>query len=311
MHTRSKEGTSAVAVFSCRATPLKAWISAVRPHQWSKNVLIFMPLLLSHQFQPWRLLASLQAFLAFSCCASMFYVLNDLLDREADRMHTRKAKRPFASGDLNTEQGLLLLVACVAPTIALAWSLPFSARIVLLLYAATNLGYSVRLKQVVFLDVLVLTLFYSFRLLFGGAAEHIDVSYWTLAFSAFLFLGLALIKRWTELLSMSECNGVRLARRGYLLSDMSTVRSFAEWSLYLSVVVLALYINSMAASKLYRHPQVLWLVCLLLFVWVRRVTVVTNKGLMTDDPVLFAFKDNGSQAIALLVAVSGALAIGL
>ncbi len=311
MHTRSKEGNSAVAVFSCRTTPIKTWIGALRPHQWSKNVLIFMPLLLSHQLQPWRLLASVQAFFAFSWCASMFYVLNDLLDREADRMHPRKAKRPFASGDLNTEQGLLLLVACAVPTIALAWSLPFSARIVLLLYAVTNLGYSVRLKQIVFLDVLVLTLFYSFRLLFGGAAEHIDVSYWTLAFSAFLFLGLALTKRWTELLSTAERNGGHLARRGYLPSDTSTVRSFAEWSLYLSVVVLALYINSMAASKLYRHPQVLWLVCLLLFVWIRRVTVATNRGLMADDPVLFAFTDRGSHAVALLVAVCGALAIGL
>jgi 4-hydroxybenzoate polyprenyltransferase len=310
MHTRGKGGVSAAAIFPGRVTQLSAWISALRLHQWSKNVLIFMPLLLSHQFQQWRLLTSLQAFFAFSACASALYVLNDLLDIEADRVHPRKAKRPFASGRLSTQQGLLLLAACLAPAMALAWTLPLSARIVLLLYALTNLGYSVQLKQIVFLDVLVLALLYTFRLLFGGAAEDIDVSLWTLAFGIFLFVGLAFIKRWTELLSTAERNGARLARRGYLASHISFVRLFAQWSLCLSVVVLALYINSVAASKLYRHPQVLWLVCLLLFVWVRRVTLITHRGLMADDQVLFAFKDTGSQAIAVLVIFSVALAIG-
>jgi len=308
--TPSKKSASAVGVFPGRPTQLNAWINALRLHHWSKNVLILMPLLLSHRFQQWRVLASLKSFFAFSCCASAFYVFNDLLDIEADRVHPYKATRPFASGRLNIRQGLILLATCLAASIALAWMLPLSARIVLILYALTNLSYSAGVKQIVFLDVLVLALLYTLRLLFGGAVEYIDVSFWTLAFSLFLFLGLASLKRWTELLSLTERQGARLARRGYMSSHLATVRFLSQCSLYLSVVVLAFYVNSEAASMLYRYPQMLWLVCLLLLVWIRRVTLITSRGLMAEDPVLFAFKDLGSQLIAVLVIVLGALAVG-
>jgi 4-hydroxybenzoate polyprenyltransferase len=245
----SKGSVSTLTLFRGRATQLNPWITALRLHQWSKNVLIFVPLLLSHQLQPWRLLASMRAFFAFSLCASAFYVLNDVLDMEADRAHPRKANMPFAAGLLRTEQGLALWAACFGSAIALAWTLPLSARIVLLLYAVMNLGYSVLLKQIAFLDVLVLALLYDSRLLFGGAAEGINVSTWTLTFSFLLFLGLAFIKRWPELLSIAERNAERLARRGYVSSHIPIVRSLAQWSLYLSLVVFGLYINSMAARK--------------------------------------------------------------
>lgn len=308
--TSLKGSVSATAAFPGRPAQVNAWISALRLHHWSKNVLIFMPLLLSHQLQRWRMLASLEGFFAFSCCASAFYVFNDLLDMEADRVHPSKAARPIASGRLSTQQGLLLLTTCLAVSITLAWRLPTPAQIILILYAVTNLSYSVRVKEIVFLDVLALALLYIFRLLFGGAAEHIDVSFWTLTFSLFLFLGLASLKRWTELLSTAELQGARLPRRGYMSSHLAMARSFSQCSLYLSVVVLALYINSVAASTLYRHCQMLWLVCLLLFIWIRRVTLITSRGLMAEDPVLFAFKDTGSQVIAVLVIVFGALAVG-
>ncbi len=314
MHTLSKEDASPVAVSSGRASEfgaqLTGWVSALRPYQWSKNVLILLPLLLSHEFQRWRLVASFQALFAFSFCASAFYVLNDLLDREADRVHPRKAKRPFASGRLSLQQGVFLIGACLVPAIALAWMLPLSARMLLLLYALTNLGYSLVLKQIVFLDVLALAFLYTLRLLFGGAAEGIDVSLWTLAFFCLLFVGLAFVKRWTELLSSGERNGTCLARRGYHLSHLPLARRFAQWSMYLSVVVLALYIQSLAAEKLYRHPRFLWLVCLLLFLWVRRLILITSRGFMTDDPLVFAFRDTSSQVIALLIILCCALATG-
>jgi 4-hydroxybenzoate polyprenyltransferase len=310
VHTSSKGSVSTFTLCRGRATELNPWVTALRLHQWSKNVLIFVPLLLSHQVQGWRLLEAMRSFFAFSLCASAFYVLNDVLDTEADRAHPRKANRPFAAGLLRTQQGFALFAACFGSAIALAWTLPLSARMVLLLYAVMNLGYSVLLKQIAFLDVLVLALLYDCRLLFGAAAEGIDVSLWTLTFSLLLFLGLAFIKRWTELLSIAERKTERLAGRGYLSSHILVVRSLAQWLLYLSLVVFGLYINSMAAAKLYRHPQVLWLACLLLFTWIRRVTRITSGGLMADDPLLFAFKDPGTQVIAVLVTVSGALAIG-
>ena len=299
------------AELASRRMVLTGSISALRLHYWSKNVLIVMPLALSHQWQPQRLFAFAQAFFAFSCCASAFYVFNDLLDIEADRAHPSKSTRPFASGRLSTEYGLLLVGACFIPMIALAWKLSPAARIVLFLYAVTNLAYTVRLKQVVFLDVLILALLHTFRLVFGGAAEQIEISRWTLAFSVLVFLGLAFIKRWAELLSIAKLERTRLRRRGYLASHLSTVRACSQWSLGMSLLVLAFYINSVAASKLYRYPQVLWLVCGLLFVWIRRLTVMTNKGLMSDDPVLFACKDPWSHVIAFSISILGVLAVGL
>lgn len=310
LYSPSKSTRYSVAVITTRTARLKACIAALRVHQWPKNLLIFMPLLLSHQFEQWRLLESLHAFFAFSFCASGFYIFNDLLDRDADRMHPRKAQRPFASGVLRIRQGFALFAACLAAAIALAWTLPLSAQMILLLYAMTALGYSAWLKQIAFVDVLILALLYGFRLLFGGATEGIDVSIWTLVFFAFLFFGLALIKRWAELLAISEFNGGRLPRRGYLSSQARVVSSLARWSLYMSVAVLAFYSNSTAATNLYKQPRLLWLACLLLFMWVRRTAHVTSKGLMADDPLLFAFKDPRSHVIAVLFAVAGALAIG-
>lgn len=298
----ARQSVPVSTTFERPQTRVKSWIKALRVHQWSKNILIFVPLFLSHQLQQQRVLDSILAFVAFSACASVFYVLNDLLDLEADRSHPRKCKRPFASGDLSIQQGLGLIAFGVFAAIALASVLPFPAQGLLLLYAAVNLLYSSHLKQTLFLDVLLLAFLYTLRILFGAAAENIVVSIWTLAFSIFLFLGLALIKRLTELLSAAGQNNERLARRAYLAADLSAVRSFATSALYLSVLVMALYINSPDVARLYSRPQVLWFVCLLLIYWVSRVTLIANRGLMSDDPVIFALKDRTSQIVAGLVA---------
>jgi 4-hydroxybenzoate polyprenyltransferase len=303
-------GLSTIAVYSDHLPQLSAWISGLRLHHWSKNVLIFMPLLLSHQFQPWRVLVSLQAFFAFCFCASAFYVFNDLLDKDADRIHPCKAIRPFASGRLSSKHGLLLLTVCLLISVVLAWRLPSSAVLLLIVYAVTNVSYSVGLKKIAFFDVVVLVFLYICRLLFGGAAERIEVSFWTLLFSLFLFLGLAFLKRWTELQRTTEGHSIRLAGRGYISSQITAVRFLSQSSLYLSVAVLILYVNSAAAMTLYRHSWLLWVVCMLLFIWIRRVTLVTTRGLMTEDPLLFAFSDRGSQVIGALVILTTALAVG-
>lgn len=290
-------------------TRLRTWLKAIRMHQWSKNILVFIPLFLSHQFHGYQVLNSVLGFLAFSACASTFYVINDLLDVEADRSHPRKCKRPFAAGDLKIQQGLGLVVAGFAAVIALSLMLPLPAKGLLLLYAAINLLYSGTLKQTLFLDVLVLAFLYTLRILFGAASENIAVSVWTLAFSIFLFLGLALIKRLTELMSAKGQNVERLARRAYMAADVSAIRSFASSALYLSVLVLALYINSPDVVQLYSRPQALWFVCLLLIYWVSRVTLIANRGLMSDDPVIFALKDRTSQIVAALVIFCVVLAL--
>jgi 4-hydroxybenzoate polyprenyltransferase/phosphoserine phosphatase len=271
---------------------LKSWVKALRLYQWSKNVIIFLPLFLSHHLEPFRVLHSINAFFAFSFCASMFYLVNDLLDVEADRSHPRKRKRPFAAG-----------------VIALTALLPFEARILVAVYATINLLYSTYLKRTLFLDVLVLAALYTLRLLLGGAAEGIQLSIWTLAFSIFLFLGLALVKRLAELITAAGQNSERLARRAYTTADLSSIRSFATTSLYMSTLVLALYMNSADVLTLYKHPQFLWCVCLLLIYWVSRVMLIANRGLMSDDPVIFALKDQSSRVVAVLVAICVLLAL--
>jgi len=297
-----REGIPVAAGFDDSEPRWKVVFQALRVYQWSKNVLIFLPVLLAHALELPRIASVGLAFLAFSLCASAFYVFNDLLDLEADRAHPRKCRRPLASGALSIQEGLALLAAMVpAVLLACVWLAP-AARLLLGLYAAVNLLYSVKLKRALFLDVLILACFYALRVLVGGAASGITVSIWTLAFSIFLFLGLALVKRLTELRRVKQRNRQGVARRAYLPIDISVVRSFAGSALYLSVLVLALYINSSEVHKLYTHPEWLWFVCLLLIYWVSRVLLLANRGKLTDDPIVFAFRDRASYCVAGLVA---------
>jgi 4-hydroxybenzoate polyprenyltransferase len=296
-----REGIAIAAGFESVQSRWKTTIKAMRVYQWSKNILIFLPLLLGHALSTPRILAACAAFFAFSLCASGFYVFNDLLDLEADRAHPRKRKRPFACGALSIREGMQLLAALVPAVLLFSVFLPSSARWLLALYAVTNLLYSVKLKRVLFLDVLTLACFYALRMLVGGAASGVVVSIWTLAFSVFLFLGLALVKRLTELRRVKHQSRRGVERRAYLPIDISMVQSFAASALYLSVLVLAFYINSSDVHKLYGRPEALWFVCLLLIYWVSRVLMLANRGQLTDDPIVFAFHDRVSYYVAGLV----------
>jgi 4-hydroxybenzoate polyprenyltransferase/phosphoserine phosphatase len=298
-----REGIPVIAGFDSSRPRWKAVVKAMRVYQWSKNALIFLPLLLGHALELPRIVSACVAFAAFSLCASAFYVLNDLLDLEADRLHPRKRQRPFASGALSIPVGAAMLAVMVPAVILFSAWIPPAARWLLALYAGVNLLYSVKLKRVLFLDVLVLACFYAMRVLVGGAASGITVSIWTLAFSIFLFLGLALVKRLTELRRAKNQNRRGVARRAYLPIDISLVRSLAGSALYLSVLVLAMYINSSEVHKLYARPEALWFVCLLLIYWVSRILMLANRGKLADDPIVFAFRDRASYYVAALVLV--------
>ena len=287
--------------FDSSHSHFKAVIRELRVYQWSKNVLIFLPLLLGHALDLPHVVPACIAFCAFSLCASAFYVFNDLLDLDADRAHPRKRQRPFASGALSIQKGFGLLAALVPAVLLSSLWLPPAARWMMALYAVVNLLYSVKLKRVLFLDVLILACFYALRMLVGGAASGVSVSIFTIAFSIFLFLGLALVKRLTELRRARNQRHRGVARRAYLPIDISMVQSFAGSALYLSVLVLALYINSSDVHKLYARPEALWFVCLLLIYWVSRVLMLANRGVLADDPIVFAFRDPVSYYVAGLV----------
>ncbi|MEM8598984.1 MAG: UbiA family prenyltransferase [Bacteroidota bacterium] len=289
----------------------RALVKAVRLYQWVKNGLIFLPMLMGHRLldaEVW--LSAGLAFLALSLCASGTYVLNDLLDREADRLHPTKRHRPFASGALAPEVGYVLAPALVAMGFALAvWQLPAAFTAVLGLYLLTTVAYSYVLKRMPLVDVLVLAGLYALRVFAGGAATGIPISQWLLSFSLFFFLSLALLKRYAELRILETNIEARANKRGYQVDDLSMLRNFGTTSAYLAVLVLALYLTSPEVTVLYQMPALLWLLSPLLIYWQMRIWLLAHRGQMDDDPILFTVKDPASYLVfggiaALLVAAT-------
>lgn len=286
---------------------LKAWLRALRLHQWLKNLLVFIPLLASHRFfQPEALLASTSGFVAFGLCASGVYLLNDLLDLPSDRRHPRKRLRPFASGALPLLHGALLAPLLALAGLGLAWWAEPRFAAVLAAYYVITLGYSLQFKRVVMLDVILLAALYTVRIIGGTVVIGAALSFWLLAFSMFIFLSLALLKRYTELAIMLAEGRSDAAGRGYAVEDLPLLQSLGAASGYLAVLVLALYINSPESIALYAQPKVLWLLCPLMLYWVSRAWVIAHRGGMHDDPVVFAATDRVSQVVALLC---GAIAL--
>jgi 4-hydroxybenzoate polyprenyltransferase/phosphoserine phosphatase len=284
---------------------LRAFLRVIRMHQWLKNMLIFLPLVAAHKVDDTDLvLKALIAFAAFSLCASSVYLLNDLLDLNSDRSHPRKRNRPFAAGSLPLTFGLAMVPLFITLAAILTLTLlPPAFSITLLGYYATSLVYSFWAKGRAVVDVLFLTALYTVRLVAGSAATSISLSFWMLAFSVFLFLGLALTKRYTEMLAVRKAGQSEAAGRGYEVQDMPLILTMGVSSCYLAVLVLALYINSPDVGLLYGHPKVLWLLCPMLLLWICRVWIMTSRGVMHDDPVVFSVKDRISQAIGVGVAL--------
>lgn len=288
--------------FELRQLSWRTWGKALRLHQWLKNLLLFLPLLAAHRvFDPNSILQGGLAFISFGLCASGTYLLNDLLDLQADRRHVRKKLRPLASGALPLSWALIAAPLFTLLAFGLASALSVSFVAVLLLYLVLTLAYSFRLKRVVMLDVVVLAGLYTVRIIAGTVAIRVKYSFWLLAFSMFLFLSLAMLKRYTELLVLQTGRQRIVSGRGYTVDDLPLLQSLGSSSGYLSVLVLALYINSTASVALYHHPHVLWLLCPLLLYWISRVWVVAHRGQMHDDPVIFAITDRVSIAVLALV----------
>jgi 4-hydroxybenzoate polyprenyltransferase len=300
-------------VFNPRGGGLRAVLRELRPHQWIKNLIIFVPLITSHRFVESALVMhAMLAFVAFSLCASGVYVLNDVLDLEADRQHATKKRRPLASGDLPLSAGLLLIPALFGLGGVTAKFLPWSFAAVLAVYVLLTTSYSWKLKRIVLLDVFVLAGLYTIRLIAGHEATGIEYSFWLLAFSMFIFLSLALLKRYTELLATRQSNKQGPAGRGYVAGDLELVAMLGIGCGFLSVLVMALYVKSpeLDVEHLYRNPMLLLLMCPLLLFWVSRAWLVAHRGRMHDDPVVFALKDGVSYLIGALALVVLWLATG-
>lgn len=279
---------------------LAIWLRALRVHQWLKNLLLFVPLLTAFSFlEVDKLVVMLIAFLAFSLAASSTYLLNDLCDLENDRAHPRKRLRPFACAQIPIPQGIVAALGALAVALALAATVSQGFLLTLVLYLVLTSTYSLLLKEYVLLDVLMLALLYTLRILAGSVAVGITTSSWLLTFSAFIFLSLALIKRCAELLTMSQMGKEATSGRDYRVTDLVILWPLGTGAALCAVVVFGLFISAAETQLRYASPQLLWLVAIGLMYWLARLWIKTVRGEMDDDPLIFALQDLGSRMTIL------------
>ncbi len=298
---RARERAAVTSVYESPHSALPALVQALRPHQWVKNLIVFVPLLTSHRLIELRLaLDAVLAFIAFSLCVSGVYLLNDLVDLDSDRHHPAKRLRPFASGRLPLQAGLAVFPVLLASSIFLAWALSWRFAAVLGIYLVLTTSYSWWLKQAPLLDVFCLAALYTIRLIAGHEATAIVYSFWLLVFSMFIFLSLALVKRYLELDAARQQSKSEIKGRGYVAGDQDLVATLGSSSGYLAVLVLALYVNSQEVRVLYQTPTLLLLICPLLLYWISRVWLLAHRGQMHGDPIVFALKDRVSYIVGAL-----------
>lgn len=280
---------------------LRAALRALRPHQWSKNLLLFVPLILAHRLNdPQRIAETLLGVVSFCLCASGAYALNDLLDLPADRVHPTKRRRPLAAGDLSIVAGIHLVWLLPLAGLGVAFVVAGEFwRLVLLYYVAT-VAYSLVLKRRILLDVMTLAGLYTLRLVAGGAAANAPISAWLAVFAVFFFLSLALAKRYGELRRWVTQDQQSESGRGYVAQDLMPLQQLGIASGLIAPLVMGLYLYSAEIRTLYSHPQWLWAVCALLTYWIGRVWILAGRGVLSEDPLLFALRDPASYLIGAI-----------
>lgn len=283
---------------------IKTVFKMLRAHQWLKNGLIAIPMILSHEyFNVGMLMACVLAFISFSAAASAIYIVNDFFDLALDRRHPTKRNRPFASGLLSMPFGFASAGVLLTISLVTALFLPIEFLAVLAAYLVITTAYSFSIKRMLLIDVLTLAGLYTIRIIAGAAATGVNVSFWLLAFSIFFFLSLALVKRFVELRSTPLPVGERIAGRGYRAEDQEIVAQAGMASAFSSALVLALYIDSDAVRELYPHPWLVWPLSPIVLYLTMRVWILARRDEMHDDPVVFIIRDWRSQLIAAIGAV--------
>lgn len=300
---RVRESVPVVRTFERKKPHWKDYLRALRVHQWSKNVLIYVPLITSHRLLHDTLIFRATAgAILFSLCSSAQYILNDLIDLESDRHHVSKRLRPFASGVLSIPTGFLMSAGLLA--ISLGAAALFSPLLVVLLatYFVLSLSYSLYLKRILLLDVFVLSGLYTFRIIVGLLVIHGDFSAWLLSFALFLFLSLAFGKRSAELRGARQLS-TAIHGRSYEPEDLAQVNLFGVSSAYLSAVVFILYLQSDRVRELYKQPELLWLLSPVYLFWISRIWMLASRGAVHEDPVIFVLKDRTTYLVGLISGV--------
>jgi 4-hydroxybenzoate polyprenyltransferase len=280
------------------------WVKVFRLHQWVKNLLLFAPLLAAHQFSNTEALSLLVwAFLSFGLCASSVYITNDLLDLEGDRRHPRKKLRPFAAGRVAVWKGIVLAPLLAIASIGIATRVGMGFLAWLLVYLASTCAYSLWLKRLVLIDCLTLAGLYTLRIMAGAVAVNVALSFWLLAFSIFIFLSLAFVKRYAELKLYESESKARAPGRNYYTSDLPLVQMLGITAGYGSVLLLALYLHSESVRQYYSTPEFLWAIVPIMLFWVSWIWMKAHRGQMHDDPIVFASRDFTSRMVGVLLIV--------
>ena len=302
--TKASKVATVLETFPPENPSLSDWLKALRLHQWLKNLLLFVPLLAAHQFGNFQSLTNLTlAFISFSLCASSVYITNDLLDLKSDRGHPSKKNRPFASAKLPIYLGIAVALLLIGSSVTLGSIVGEDFLVVLLLYLLLTAIYSLALKRLLIVDCLTLSTLYTLRLIAGAEAVSISISFWLLAFSIFIFLSLAFVKRYVELLVLAKEVKFVEHGRGYAVSDAPLVQTLGVSAGYISALVIALYIQTEDILSLYTQPIAIWCMVPIILFWISWVWLIASRGEMNDDPVIFAIKDKVSLFVLLLTAV--------
>jgi 4-hydroxybenzoate polyprenyltransferase/phosphoserine phosphatase len=281
--------------FTSHKANIATWLRALRVHQWTKNTLIFVPLLTSFAFlDVSKFVAAMLAFVAFSLAASATYLVNDLWDLDNDRSHPRKCLRPLANAQIGAASALLVSVILLATALIVAATVNGAFLVALLAYLIVTSAYSWALKKIMLIDVLVLACLYTLRILAGSVAIGVLTSSWLLVFSVFIFLSLALVKRCSELMSLSSATGAARGR-DYRVSDLAVLWPLGVGAGLCSVIVFGLFVSTLESEGRYATPELMWIVCLGLIYWIARLWIKTVRSEMHDDPVVFALKDFGCR----------------
>jgi 4-hydroxybenzoate polyprenyltransferase len=287
-----------ITILEPRAS-IRTWVNALRGHHWAKNLLLFLPLALSHNIATEPVLRTILAFALYGLCASGLYILNDLLDLHSDREHPWKKARPFAAGEISIPEGLFASFILLSAALGAGFFLDAQFGFALLGYAALTMFYSLYLKKVALLDVFVLSSFYSFRILAGALISSTPLSQWFLAFSLFFFLSLAMAKRYSELFHASTLVRAGNSGRGYHVGDREVLLSLGVGSSFSAVVIFSLYVQSQDVRVLYSSPEFLFLLCPIILYWLSRTWLLAHRGELKEDPVTLAIRDPVSYGVAL------------
>lgn len=292
--------------FSSPKAGPRGWVRALRMHQWIKNILLFVPLLTAFSlFDLNRLATMLMAFVAFSLVASATYIVNDLLDLDSDRAHPRKRTRPFASGQISILTGVAVSGVMLVGGLIVAGLVSQPLLLTLLLYLAITSSYTWVLKRYVLIDVVVLSVLYTLRILAGSIAAGVQISSWLAAFSLFIFLSLALVKRCSELVSLSKSNGTLIKGRDYHVSDLPILWPMGVGSALSAIVVFGMFINAEETRDRYGSSALLWLAAVVMLYWIARLWIKTGRGEMHDDPIVYSLSDaNSLICITVMVAIT-------